>query len=256
MSSTSVKSAPSTRLKLVLINLDGGTQGRVALDESVIADYAALMSEGVLFPPVRIWFDGKHYWLADGFHRVEAARRAGLQEIAIEFRNGTLQDAQWDSFRANATNGLRRSKADLQVVVSRALVHQRATKLSTNCLARHIGIPESTLRRWKTIASSQVGEDADRVRIVARNGTTYRIDTKNIGSAGSTRRPLRAGHRLAKDLEEMKSASSQPEVRRVLAVLDKWFCGLTGSRETLDSLDRVLRSALLRVTTDISDEQR
>jgi hypothetical protein len=230
-----------TRVELTRIRLDGDTQGRIGLDETVIAEYTALMAEGAQFPPVRIWFDGQHYWLADGFHRVESARRAALREIAADIHSGTLKDAQWDSFGANAANGLRRTRADLQLVMARALEHQRATGLSTNHLAKHIGIPESTLRRWKQRSSSHGGEDEHQVCVAARKGVTYRIDTKNIGARGSTRRPLRSGHPLATDLEAMRSVTVCPETRRILAILEKWVFGLADYRATVLALDRVYK---------------
>jgi hypothetical protein len=229
----------SSQLILSLIRLDGKTQNRVALNESSIVAYAGLMAEGVEFPPVRVWFDGEEYWLSDGFHRVEAARRAGLHQIAVEIIQGTLADAQWDSFSANATHGIRRTRADLNLIISRALGHQRATGIRTNCLARHIGIPESTLRRWRNATSSQVDEDRSPVRIVARNGTTYQMDTSRIGFSVSCGRPLRAGHRLARELEEMKSAAPSTEIRRILAILDKWFKGLLDSRAVIEGLGKI-----------------
>ena len=36
------------------------------------------MEEGAIFPPVTVFFDGEHFWLADGFHRVQAAETIKL----------------------------------------------------------------------------------------------------------------------------------------------------------------------------------
>ncbi|MGL5062190.1 MAG: hypothetical protein ACRC62_19620, partial [Microcoleus sp.] len=48
------------------------TQSRVKLDSATIADYAAKMAEGVEFPAIELYFDGKDYYLVDGFHRFAA----------------------------------------------------------------------------------------------------------------------------------------------------------------------------------------
>ena len=49
----------------------------------------------VTFPPVVVYFDGKTYWLVDGFHRVAAYRLAGRMEIDCLVIEGTKADAQW-----------------------------------------------------------------------------------------------------------------------------------------------------------------
>lgn len=54
------------RVPLSSLRRDGETQHRAALDVEIIEEYAALMAEGVAFPPLRVWFDGEEYWLSDG----------------------------------------------------------------------------------------------------------------------------------------------------------------------------------------------
>jgi hypothetical protein len=196
--------ARASSLDIARIRVDGGTQSRKSLSEEVAEQYARLMADGVVFPPVRVWFDGDNYWLSDGFHRVEAARRTGLAQILIELRQGTLDDARWDSFSANVAHGLRRSREDLELIVSRALSHQRTTGLSTNQLAKHLGIPEPTLRRWMRGRSSSNGEDRPPKCVASRNGKTYAINTGNVGLR-SVAQPLRATHRLVSDLEAVRS---------------------------------------------------
>ena len=68
------------RIALDAIRLDGGTQPRARINEKVVAAYAAAMKAGAQFPPVTVFLDGADRWLADGFHRIHAARRAGLDE--------------------------------------------------------------------------------------------------------------------------------------------------------------------------------
>src|ERR1035437_3553287 len=99
------ESTPTTQsgvqiLLISVIRRDGHTQHRVAVDPSIIAEYASLMREGVAFPPVRVWWDGSDYWLSDGFQRVSAAEIAGCTQIAAKVLHGTLSDAQWDSYAA------------------------------------------------------------------------------------------------------------------------------------------------------------
>ena len=107
----------STVLKIDDIRTDGGTQPRTSIDYQAVQDYADAMADGATFPPVIVFYDGTDYWLADGFHRVQAALVAGRAEIAGEVHQGALEDAQWHSFGANKANGIRRDNRDKQRAV-------------------------------------------------------------------------------------------------------------------------------------------
>ncbi len=138
------------KLKLEQIRTDGGTQPRAELREEVIADYAERMESGVTFPPVIVFFDGTNYWLADGFHRLMAARRAAPdQPLPATVHTGTLQDAQWFSYSVNKTHGLRRTNEDKERAVRAALAHEKAATLSNVNIAQHCGVSEFTVRKYR-----------------------------------------------------------------------------------------------------------
>jgi hypothetical protein len=65
------------QLQLDCIRLDGDTQPRAELDPEVRRAYEDCYRAGVAMPPVIVFFDGKDYWLVDGFHRWFAARSQG-----------------------------------------------------------------------------------------------------------------------------------------------------------------------------------
>lgn len=94
------------------IRIDGGTQPRAEINETVVAEYAELLADNVELPPVTLFFDGTDYWLADGFHRYHAYRKNGTADIPADVREGTRRDAVLYSVGANADHGLRRSNAD------------------------------------------------------------------------------------------------------------------------------------------------
>src|SRR5271167_717116 len=88
----------SVMVPLARIPTDEGAQTRVRVRAAVVQDYAAGMkqqrAEGNLrFPSVILFTDGQNYWLGDGLHRVLAAARAGLVEVAADVRQGTQRDA-------------------------------------------------------------------------------------------------------------------------------------------------------------------
>src|SRR5574343_1170380 len=115
-------------LKLISIVTDAGTQIRSCIDERTVAEYSEAFLDGAKFPPVVVFHDGSRYILADGFHRIMAAQRAELLDIAAEVRKGTKSDALRFGLAANAAHGLRRTNADKLRSVSLAV--QEWPKLS------------------------------------------------------------------------------------------------------------------------------
>ena len=67
-------------------------QPREYYDEEKILEFAEAMRRGELFPPVVVYYDGENYWLADGFHRVEAVLLVERGEIDAEIVLGTYSD--------------------------------------------------------------------------------------------------------------------------------------------------------------------
>ena len=72
---------------------DPDIQPRVELDEAFAEEYAQDVKAGKNFPPVKVFFDGEKYLLADGFHRLRAHVLAGQKFIRAEVCSGTNRDA-------------------------------------------------------------------------------------------------------------------------------------------------------------------
>lgn len=107
-------------LKIADIVMDAGTQIRVALNEGTIIEYSERMLAGDKFPPADVFFDGKGYYLADGFHRVLAAKRANLSVFACNVHPGAADRGLWFALAANRRNGLQRTTADKQRAIELA----------------------------------------------------------------------------------------------------------------------------------------
>jgi len=185
-----MKAPTAVGVPIARIRLDGGTQPRAALDFDAIEDYAEAMAAGARFPSVVVFHDGENYWLADGFHRLKAAYAAGFDVIGCEVRQGTLEDARWHSFSANKSNGLRRTRGDIEGAIRSALTHPKSALMSDRAIARHVGCSHSWVSELRR-ASVRQRTDAD-TRTVTRRGRTYRQRTGNIGRRQS--RPPAASH--------------------------------------------------------------
>lgn len=99
-------------LPLKQIRLDGGTQVRASIKEAAVMRYATDLEGGAVFPPMRVFFDGTDYWLADGFHRYHAALRIGVADFLCEVDTGTARDALYYGSTANNLHGQPMDNAD------------------------------------------------------------------------------------------------------------------------------------------------
>ena len=231
-------------LEIQRIRTDGETQCRVAVDSAVIDEYATLMRSGIAFPPIRVWFDGDCYWLADGFQRIAAAGKTGCSRIAAEVMDGTLADARWDSYASNSRHGLRRTRTDIEFAIRRALSHPNASTMSNSHIAQHLGIPEPTLRRWR----KRLSPADNNVRRVTRRGGEYVMQISAIGH-GNDAIGRRGKHRrdLEAELSEMKLRAAD-DVRCILNIIGNWAFGATDASDCLKAIDRVLERMSQRRT--------
>jgi ParB-like chromosome segregation protein Spo0J len=123
-------------LKFSQIRIDGGTQMRVSINQDKVSEYAEKMREDAKFPPIKATFDGTVYWLYDGFHRYFAAQSAGFTTIEVDYKPGTMEDAQDLALRANNEHGLPRTNEDKRKSVETALSYERHAKKSDREIAR------------------------------------------------------------------------------------------------------------------------
>ena len=129
------------------INTTAGTQTRINIDELVVAEYAERMQEGDIFPPVVVFHDGNGYYLADGFHRVMAASRLGLEDIDADVQKGTRQDAVWYALGANKRNGKRMEPGDKRNAILIAL--REFPEKSQQEIAEQVGCSQQYVAKVK-----------------------------------------------------------------------------------------------------------
>jgi len=165
------------------IRTDGGTQPREALDMVVVAEYKEAMIFGAVFPSADVFYDGQHYWLADGFHRHRATIEAELEEMLVTVHDGTQRDALLFSFGANETHGLRRSNADKRRAVLTMLHDDEWRELSDTVIAETAKVSQpfvSKLRR--EISQNVLSGEAQPTARKGKDGIVR--ETANIGGRG------------------------------------------------------------------------
>jgi uncharacterized ParB-like nuclease family protein len=180
-----------------------GMQVRAHLCEETVQEYVEAMAAGAKFPPVIVFHDGTNYWLADGFHRLEAWKRNGVENVKAEVKEGTRIDALKFAFSANNSHGLRMSNEDKRKVV--LIVYENRVALglgevpSANSVAEMCGVHHSfagkqlaTVASWRD-ATERQGADGKkrslpipppRPPVMPPTGARFPIPPSRDGSGG------------------------------------------------------------------------
>jgi hypothetical protein len=145
-----------------------------------VAEYAAVLVEGGVFPPIVVFFDGEFHWLADGFHRLEAHKKVGNTEIDADVRQGTQRDAILHSVGANATHGLRRSTEDKQNAIRTILLDAEWRQFSDRDIAKRCGVDHKTVGRMRSV----VGISSTERKFTTKHGTVgiRKIEDRSMGN--------------------------------------------------------------------------
>jgi len=131
------------------IRIDCGTQSRKEIDQPTVDEYCEAMLAGAEFPPVRIFHDGVHYYLADGFHRFHAAQKAKRTGIEAEVTAGTLSDAVLYAVGANDKHGKPRTIEDKRNAVMMMLDNFEWSNWSTAEIARQCNVSEAFVAKQR-----------------------------------------------------------------------------------------------------------
>ena len=137
------------RLALDNIKVDMSIQSRVAMSMADAKEFTEAMLRGDAFPPVTVFYDGKHYWLADGFHRNKAAKAAGLKDILCEVFDGTKDDAYVFSAGANKKFSIKRTAEDIKKACEMLFALPEWWDRADTILAKHVGVAPATVSRHR-----------------------------------------------------------------------------------------------------------
>jgi hypothetical protein len=139
----------SVSVELSAIRIDGGTQPRELIDPVTVEEYAEAMRQLAPFPPLIVFHDGVHTWLADGFHRYHAAQKIGAQAAEVDWRIGTLEKAKLFAASANTAHGLRRTEGDKRRAIEMVLSTTEGRRWTQERIAEHCDVDQSYVSRLK-----------------------------------------------------------------------------------------------------------
>jgi ParB/Sulfiredoxin domain len=201
---------PSSLRKVPLsaITLDRQTQSRVAMHQHKVEEYAEELRAGrSLFDsrhdPVQLYHDGTAYWIADGWHRIQAAILAHWASIPALVLTGSKEDAILAAAAANLTHGIQRTNRDKRRAVLMLLNHPRARTWGGRKIATHAGVTHPFVANVRKEHLSGNGYQITGDREVERGGTTYTMRKAQRPARTDSAPHTRALAKLAQALDEI-----------------------------------------------------
>jgi len=165
------------KIRLEKIKVDGDLQVRDKINEDAVREYADVIRGGGKMPPVTVFFDGKSYHLADGWHRFFAHKQAAFAEIEAEVHDGTRRDAILFAVSANDKHGLRRTNADKRRSVLVLLEDFEWSEWNNIKIAEVCGVSATFVDKIR----KEMNTPQPTARKVTRGGVEYTMDTSKMG---------------------------------------------------------------------------
>ena len=190
MAKRSGKVKPSKQFKVELLDLSiivvsNKFRCRVKEDKDTVERYAEVFAEykeakergenpSYPFPMIKVWLNGKKYVLIAGYHRLDAARKAGLVETFVQVFTGTENEAFMIALADNDKHGLRLKGGDIKLCIKKTL--KRFPDKTAGAIAKELGCNRSYVyrienelspRRQLNAKTTKVGADG-KIRSTAK----------------------------------------------------------------------------------------
>lgn len=186
-------------VRIATIRTDGGTQSRAGLNEATVDEYAEAIEAGAKFPPMVVFYDGEHNWLADGFHRHAGYVKAGVEMVGADVRQGTVRDAILYSVGANATHGLPRTNADKRRAVETLLRDEEWSARSDNWIAKQCCVSQPFVGKLRSQLITVISCGEARL---GQDGKVYATPTKKADKIDRAKRAIEQASAEAERFEQ------------------------------------------------------
>jgi ParB-like chromosome segregation protein Spo0J len=217
------------KVKISDIVLDPAAQARIELSEQVVCEYAEAMKAGDDFPVPHLVFDGFIHYVADGHHRVKAARLAGLTEIDAIVTNGSLRDAVLIAVGANTSHGLRRTLEDRRKAVRILLADEEWGQWSDAEIARACKVSRELVAKMRS-QSGGIPEVVQCNRGGKQFSTRPSRRRRELYPAKTSRMPDEVFDPREVEIEELRAAA-ESVYREKEAVEERLTAALAGGDE-------------------------
>ena len=186
------------------ITLDPDTQPRVEANRLVLEEYVELVrNEQVEFPPVVVFWDGKRYLLADGYHRYAAFVGGWRKTIPCHVYEGTKRDAILYSVGANGRHGLNMTNADKRRAVTKLLTDSEWSQWGDREIARRCHVDHSFVGKIRKSLGLNTSDTERKSTYINKHGSTSTMKVASIGKS-QIKPPTVANDDIATTAEEVE----------------------------------------------------
>jgi len=164
-----------TMLSVDQIVADRRAQLRAELDPETVERYAEAMRGRAKFPALVVFYDASEgvYYLADGFHRLAAAKEAGRERVHVRVLTGNIRDAMLYAAKANDRHGLPRTNADKRRAVLALLTDLEWRQWSDREIARRCAVSDRLVNRLRAEIEAPLPVIEEPTRMVRRGQVLY-----------------------------------------------------------------------------------
>ncbi len=219
------------------------------LDEERVENYAQLLRDGQILPAIKVFqIEGKFY-VVDGFHRLEAHRRAGLDTIECLIEQGTFEQAFDLAAEENLRHGLGLSDDSKKHLLEHySQPGRKWHTASTRVIAAELQVGHSTISRWKA-QLYQMGQLMTNDKVVGADGRTR--DVSGIRDAAQNRQTPdpEPDEDWQEEREQLQAALKQLNVEREQAY-KAWQAAKAVEEGLGQSLEEVNRARHKRVQAE------
>ena len=198
---------PVLQLRIDKIKADPRAQLRERMREQHILHCLEGFEDGTELE-VTVFRNGEIYWLADGFHSLAAAKRAGRGFINARIHEGDLRDAiLWAAGANSEHHALPREPADIVKALTTLLFDGEWQKWSNREIARHVHCRQERVAEVRDLVSKELsasGKHMPTERTVKRKGKTYTMKLPKV-------KPLKVFRNMSPD-EQMAAAKAAETV--------------------------------------------
>lgn len=242
------------------IKTDGGTQMRSSIDPETVLLYSEHIRDGAEFPPITVFYDGKDYWLADGFHRCDAYLAADQDFIPADIRSGSRLDAVIYALKANASNGRPRTTTDLQRAYRVAVDNSLCDPGDVAKVKDLIGCSDRWARELtKAARETAKVERNHKIEQLAEQGKTQReiaaevgVDQKTVSNQLSEEK--RKPSETPKESPALPKATKKPATKKMKSEAPKVIEALKNLSSCLHTPEQVYASATDQQRAEIRAE--
>jgi uncharacterized ParB-like nuclease family protein len=155
------------------------TQVREKICPKTVNEYAEAMKAGETFPPIELITNGFMFYIGDGHHRFEAAKKIGRESLEANVRDGSIRDAMLVAVSTNNKHGLRLTREDKRRGVKLLFEDDICRTWSDVAIAKQCNCSEELVAKIR----KELNIENSRIKAV-RNGKEFNINVpKRMKSA-------------------------------------------------------------------------